>query len=75
MEDLIRVIYVSAASPDISEHDTVKFLNEARKANRKNDISGMMLYIDRCFLLSPKAKRSGSTLLPARFSPTNGRCA
>ena len=52
MQDLIRVIYVSAASPDISEHDTVKFLNEARKANRKNDISGMMLYIDRCFLLS-----------------------
>ena len=52
MEDLIRVIYVSAASLDISEHDTVKFLNEARKANRRNDISGMMLYIDGCFLLS-----------------------
>ena len=52
MEDLIRAIYVSTASPDICEHDTVKFLNEARQANRKNDVSGMMLYIGGCFLLS-----------------------
>src|ERR1700733_12522644 len=51
MEDLIRVIYVSAASPEISEHDTVKFLNEARKANRQNDVSGLMLYMGGCFLL------------------------
>jgi hypothetical protein len=50
MEDLIHAIYVSSAAPDISEHDTVKFLNEARKANRKNDVSGMMLYICGCFL-------------------------
>ena len=50
MEDLIQVIYVSSAAPDMSEHDTVKFLNEARKANRKNDVSGMMLYIGGCFL-------------------------
>jgi len=48
MNDLIHVIYVSAASPDISEHDTVKFLNEARKANRKNDVSGLMLYVGGC---------------------------
>ena len=50
MEDLIHVIYVSSAAPEISEHDTVKFLNEARKANRQNDVSGMMLYIGGCFL-------------------------
>jgi hypothetical protein len=50
MEDLIHVIYVSSAAPDMSEHVTVKFLNEARKANRKNDVSGMMLYIGGCFL-------------------------
>jgi hypothetical protein len=50
MEDLIHVIYVSSAAPDISEHDTVKFLNDARKANRKNDVSGLMLYIGGCFL-------------------------
>ncbi|MDB6083275.1 MAG: hypothetical protein JWN43_1156 [Gammaproteobacteria bacterium] len=50
MEDLIHVIYVSSAAPDFSEHDAVKFLNEARKANRKNDVSGMMLYIGGSFL-------------------------
>ena len=50
MEDLIHVVYVSSAAPDISEHDALKFLNEARKANRKNDVSGMMLYIGGCFL-------------------------
>src|SRR5260370_16494392 len=50
MEDLIHVIYGSSAAHDNSEHDTVKFLNETRKANRKNDVSGMMLYIGGCFL-------------------------
>jgi hypothetical protein len=50
MADLIHVIYISSAAPEISEHDTVKFLNEARKANRENDVSGMMLYIGGCFL-------------------------
>jgi hypothetical protein len=50
MEDLIHVIYVSSAACDISEHDTVKFLNVARKANRENDVSGLMLYIGGCFL-------------------------
>jgi hypothetical protein len=59
MEDLIRVIHVSAASLDISEHDTVKFLNEARKVNRKNDVSGMMLYIGGCFLLSLEGEAAG----------------
>jgi hypothetical protein len=51
MENLIHVIYLSAASPDISEHDTVEFLNAARKANRQNDVSGLMLYMSGCFLL------------------------
>jgi hypothetical protein len=51
MEDLIHVIYLGAASSDLSEHDTVKFLNEARKANRQNDVSGMMLYVGGCLLL------------------------
>lgn len=51
MEDLIHVIYLGAASPELSEHDTVAFLNEARKANRKNDVSGMMLYVGGSLLL------------------------
>jgi hypothetical protein len=51
MEDLIQVIYVSAASSDISEHDTAELLKEARKTNRKNDVSGMMLYVGGCLLM------------------------
>jgi hypothetical protein len=51
MEDLIHAIYVGAASRDLSEHDTVTFLNEARKTNRSHDISGMMLYVGGCLLL------------------------
>ncbi len=45
MEDLIHVIYIGAAAPEISEQDTAEFLKEARKTNRKNDVSGMMLYV------------------------------
>ncbi|MGD0503333.1 MAG: BLUF domain-containing protein [Steroidobacteraceae bacterium] len=51
MEDLIHVIYVGAASPDLSEHDTVNILNDARKTNRSHDISGLMLYVGGCLLL------------------------
>ena len=50
MEDLIQVIYVSSAAPDISEHDVLKFVNEARTTNRKHDVSGMMLYVGGWFL-------------------------
>jgi len=51
MEDFIHVIYMSSAPTDMSEHDTVKFLNEARRVNRKYDISGMMVYAGGIFLL------------------------
>jgi hypothetical protein len=51
MEDLIHVIYVGAAAAEISEHDTAELLKEARKTNRKNDVSGMMLYVGGCLLL------------------------
>lgn len=52
MEDLIQVIVVSSAPPEASEHDAVQLLNEARKANRQNDVSGMMIYTTGCFLLA-----------------------
>ena len=51
MESLIQVIYVSAAASDISENDTAELLKETRKTNRKNDVSGMMLYMGGCFLM------------------------
>jgi hypothetical protein len=50
MEDLIQVIYVSVTT-DISEHDTAELLKEARKTNRKNDISGMLLHVGGCLLM------------------------
>src|ERR1700688_11257 len=51
MEVLIRAIYHSFAPSTLSEHDTVQFLTKARKVNRQNDVSGMMLYTDGRLLL------------------------
>jgi hypothetical protein len=51
MDDLIQVIYVSASTSDISEHDTAELLKEARKTNRENDVSGMMVYAGGCLLM------------------------
>jgi len=51
MEDLVQVIYVSAAAPQTSEQDTAEFLKEVRKTNHKNDVSGMMLYVGGWILL------------------------
>jgi hypothetical protein len=51
MEDLVQVIYVSAVTPQTSEQDTAEFLKDVRKTNRKNDVSGMMLYVGGWILL------------------------
>jgi len=74
MEDLIHVIYVGAASADLSEHDTVSILNDARKTNRSHDISGLMLYVGGCLLLLLEANRRRSTAPPARLSPRGATC-
>ena len=50
MEKLIQAIYVSLAAPDFTEHETLQLLRQARTANRKHDVSGMMLYIGGHFL-------------------------
>ncbi len=52
MEQLIRAIYISSTVTDVSEHDTLKFLRQARTANRKHDVSGLMLYVGGSFLQS-----------------------
>jgi hypothetical protein len=56
MEDLVHVIYIGVAATEISEHDTAERLKETRKANRKNDVSGMMLYVEGCLLLLLEGK-------------------
>jgi hypothetical protein len=65
MEELIQVIYVSAAAPQTSEQDTAEFLKDIRKTNRKNDVSGMMLYVGGhiLLLLEGEAHKVEATLL------------
>lgn len=50
VEKLIHVIYLSAANIDVKEDETLTFLKHARMANRKHDVSGMLLYIGGLFL-------------------------
>jgi hypothetical protein len=50
MEKLIHAIYLSQAAPDFSEHDTLQLLRQSRTANRKHDVSGLMLYVGGHFL-------------------------
>ncbi len=50
MENLIRVVYVCSTSTGINEHEILRLLKQARIANRKQDVSGMLLYIGGCFL-------------------------
>jgi hypothetical protein len=47
---LIHVIYASSDIPGSSEHEILKFVSQARTANREHDVSGMMLYIGGSFL-------------------------
>jgi hypothetical protein len=50
MEQLIRVIYLCSAPAGINEHEILRLLKQARIANRKRNVSGMLLYIGGSFL-------------------------
>lgn len=50
MENLIRVIYVCTTSYKINDHEILRLLRQARIANRKQNVSGMLLYIGGSFL-------------------------
>lgn len=50
MESLIRVVYVCCTPSGINEHEILRLLKQARIANRKQDVSGMLLYIGGFFL-------------------------
>ena len=50
MQTLIHAIYASSEVAGISEHEILKFVKQARSANREHDVSGMMLYIGGSFL-------------------------
>lgn len=50
MEKLIRVVFVGTAPTAVNEHEMLRLLKQARIANRKQNVSGMLLYIGGCFL-------------------------
>jgi len=52
MEHLIRVITLCTAPAKIDEHEVLASLKRARIANRKRDVSGMLLCIGSHFLES-----------------------
>jgi hypothetical protein len=59
MNDLIQIIYVSAAKSYLSDDELVNILSTARKANTAHDITGMLLYKDGSFMQAiegPRAK-------------------
>jgi hypothetical protein len=59
---LIHVIYASSARPEFREHEIPELLKQARSANEKRDITGMLLYIGGSFfqLLEGEATRVDS---------------
>jgi hypothetical protein len=50
MENLIRIVYLCSTTSGVNEHEILRLLKQARIANRKQDVSGMLLYIGGCFL-------------------------
>jgi hypothetical protein len=52
MKSLLQAIYVCAAEPSLHEHEITTLLKQARIANRKHDVSGMLLYVGGYFLQS-----------------------
>lgn len=45
-----RILYISAASGDLTESDIACILAASRRNNRDNDVTGMLLYLDRGFM-------------------------
>ena len=52
MKSLIQVIYLGGGEPSLREYEIATLLKQARIANRKHDVSGMLLYVGGYFLQS-----------------------
>ncbi len=50
MKALMSVIYASRSTEHFHEHEIPELLKQARLANAKHEITGMLLYIDGSFL-------------------------
>jgi hypothetical protein len=58
MNDLIQIIYVSAAKAYLSDKELVNILSIARKANTAHNITGMLLYKDGSFMQAIEGPRT-----------------
>jgi hypothetical protein len=52
VQSLIQVIYVGGGEPGLREYEIATLLKQARIANRKHNVSGLLLYIGGYFLQS-----------------------
>ena len=50
MKSLISVIYASSSTDDFHEHEIPDLLKQVRIANAKQELTGVLLYIERSFL-------------------------
>ena len=58
MEDLIHLLYVSAASKRFSEEELIELLNASKSYNSSHGITGMLLYCDKQFIQALEGPRS-----------------
>lgn len=64
---MIKVIYASAASRKIHAHELAKLLQDARKKNKPQNITGILLYHDGSFLQILEGERDVVETLVARI--------
>lgn len=71
---MYQLVYVSSACADISEDDLQDILCRARKTNRVLGISGMLVYLDGCFLQVLEGRRECVRDLYARIETDRRHC-
>lgn len=74
MDDLINLLYVSAASKDFAEEDLVELLNSSRCYNENHNITGMLLYCDKQFIQALEGPRSEVEGLFERIKSDTRHC-
>ena len=50
LRDLHSMMYSSIAAPDLSQSDLEQLVSNARRSNALNDITGLLVFQDGCFL-------------------------
>ena len=71
---MYQLVYVSSASADLSEDDLKDVLCHAGEANRVVGITGMLVYLDGCFLQVLEGRRECVRDLFARIEADPRHC-